>query len=119
MWLWRTIGGLLMLGSHVVFAANVWAMRPQPTRGPATYSGPGRESGVTFGTLHTDHRAIVSAAIIVFFVLTLVMAVLPGLRGTGYPGPPAGATPRGSEAETRPTSVHARGLRVLSHPVRA
>jgi cytochrome c oxidase cbb3-type subunit 1 len=30
MWLWRTIGGLLMVGSHVVFAANVWAMRPRP-----------------------------------------------------------------------------------------
>jgi cbb3-type cytochrome oxidase subunit 1 len=29
MWLWRTIGGLLMVGGHVVFAANVWAMRPQ------------------------------------------------------------------------------------------
>ena len=28
MWLWRTIGGLLMVASHVVFAANVWAMRP-------------------------------------------------------------------------------------------
>lgn len=40
MWLWRTIGGLLMLGSHVVFAANVWAMRPQPTRGPATSPAP-------------------------------------------------------------------------------
>src|SRR5437870_26092 len=30
MWLWRTIGGLLMVGSHVVFAVNVWAMRPRP-----------------------------------------------------------------------------------------
>ncbi len=28
MWLWRTIGGLLMVGSHVVFALNLWAMRP-------------------------------------------------------------------------------------------
>ena len=38
MWLWRTIGGLLMVGGHVVFAANVWAMRPQratvPTPSP-------------------------------------------------------------------------------------
>ena len=30
MWLWRTIGGLLMAGSHLVFALNVWAMRPGP-----------------------------------------------------------------------------------------
>jgi cytochrome c oxidase cbb3-type subunit 1 len=29
MWLWRTIGGILMVWSHVVFAANVWAMRPR------------------------------------------------------------------------------------------
>jgi cytochrome c oxidase cbb3-type subunit I len=28
LWLWRTVGGLLMAGSHVVFAVNVWAMRP-------------------------------------------------------------------------------------------
>src|SRR5204863_10193046 len=35
MWLWRTIGGLLMVGSHVVFAANVWAMRPQGVTAPA------------------------------------------------------------------------------------
>jgi hypothetical protein len=35
MWLWRTVGGLLMVASHVVFAANVWAMRPQPAAAPA------------------------------------------------------------------------------------
>jgi cytochrome c oxidase cbb3-type subunit I len=35
MWLWRTIGGLLMVGSHVAFAANVWAMRPRPVAVPA------------------------------------------------------------------------------------
>ena len=28
MWLWRTAGGLLMVASHLVFAVNVWAMRP-------------------------------------------------------------------------------------------
>jgi cbb3-type cytochrome oxidase subunit 1 len=28
LWLSRTVGGLLMAGSHVVFAVNVWAMRP-------------------------------------------------------------------------------------------
>jgi cytochrome c oxidase cbb3-type subunit I len=28
LWLWRTVGGLLMAGSHVTFAVNVWAMRP-------------------------------------------------------------------------------------------
>ena len=35
MWLWRTIGGLLMVSSHVVFAFNVWAMRPQRANAPA------------------------------------------------------------------------------------
>jgi cytochrome c oxidase cbb3-type subunit 1 len=35
MWLWRTIGGLLMVSSHVVFAFNVWAMRPQGVTAPA------------------------------------------------------------------------------------
>ena len=35
---------------------------------------------MSFGGLHTDHRGIVAAASIVFLVLTLVMAVLPGLR---------------------------------------
>ena len=29
MWLWRTIGGFLMAASHVVFAVNLWAMRPR------------------------------------------------------------------------------------------
>lgn len=29
MWLWRTVGGLLMVGSHLVFAVNVWTMRPR------------------------------------------------------------------------------------------
>jgi cytochrome c oxidase cbb3-type subunit 1 len=29
MWLWRTVGGLLMVASHVVFAMNLWAMRPR------------------------------------------------------------------------------------------
>ncbi|HZO39156.1 MAG TPA: cbb3-type cytochrome c oxidase subunit I [Methylomirabilota bacterium] len=35
MWLWRTIGGLLMVSSHIVFAVNVWTMRPQRTASPA------------------------------------------------------------------------------------
>jgi len=35
LWLWRTIGGLLMVGSHVVFALNVWSMRPRPVAVPA------------------------------------------------------------------------------------
>ena len=30
LWLWRTVGGLLMAASHVVFAVNMWAMRPRP-----------------------------------------------------------------------------------------
>jgi len=28
MWLWRTIGGAMMVASHLVFARNVWTMRP-------------------------------------------------------------------------------------------
>jgi cytochrome c oxidase cbb3-type subunit 2 len=48
--------------------------------------------------MHTDHRAIVAVAIIVFVVLTLVIAVLPALREQAVT-PAAGATPRGSEEE--------------------
>jgi len=53
---------------------------------------------VSFGGFHTDHRAIVAAAIIVFFVLTLVMTVLPALREQAVSAsmPP---TPRTTEAE--------------------
>lgn len=29
MWLWRTIGGVMMVASHIVFVVNLWAMRPQ------------------------------------------------------------------------------------------
>jgi cytochrome c oxidase cbb3-type subunit 1 len=29
-WLWRAVGGSLMFVSHLVFAWNVWAMRPRP-----------------------------------------------------------------------------------------
>ncbi len=53
---------------------------------------------MSFGGLHTDHRAIVAVAVIVFFVLTLVMAVLPALREQALSAP-AGVTPRGGEAE--------------------
>jgi cytochrome c oxidase cbb3-type subunit 1 len=28
LWLWRTVGGLLMAGSHFAFAVNFWEMRP-------------------------------------------------------------------------------------------
>ena len=28
LWMWRTIGGFMMVASHVVFVVNVWAMRP-------------------------------------------------------------------------------------------
>ena len=27
-WLWRTVGGVLMVSSHLCFAWNVWQMRP-------------------------------------------------------------------------------------------
>jgi cytochrome c oxidase cbb3-type subunit 2 len=53
---------------------------------------------MSFGGLHTDHRAIVAAAVIVFSILTLVMAVLPGLREAALTASVA-ATPRGPEAE--------------------
>jgi cytochrome c oxidase cbb3-type subunit II len=53
---------------------------------------------VSFGGLHTNHRAIVAAAAIVFFVLTLVMAVLPALREQALSAPSA-ARPRGHEEE--------------------
>jgi len=29
LWLWRTIGGLLMVASHLCFAWNVFLMRPR------------------------------------------------------------------------------------------
>jgi len=53
---------------------------------------------VSFGGLHTDHRAIVAVAAIVFFVLTLVMAVLPALREQAL-STPTSARPRGQEEE--------------------
>jgi len=53
---------------------------------------------MSFGGFHTDHRAIVAAAIIVFFVLTLVMVVLPGLREQAVSAPTA-TPPRDAEAE--------------------
>ena len=30
MWLWRSVGGLMMVGSHIVFIINLWRMRPTP-----------------------------------------------------------------------------------------
>lgn len=30
MWMWRTIGGFMMVASHFVFLVNLWAMRPLP-----------------------------------------------------------------------------------------
>ncbi len=30
MWLWRSIGGFMMVFSHIVFLVNLWAMRPLP-----------------------------------------------------------------------------------------
>jgi len=53
---------------------------------------------VSFGGFHTDHRAIAVVAALVFLVLTLVMAVLPGLREQALPAP-AGSAPREGEAE--------------------
>ena len=53
---------------------------------------------MSFGGLHTDHRAIVAVAAIVFFVLTLAMAVLPALREQAL-STSTGARPRGDEEE--------------------
>jgi len=53
---------------------------------------------VSFGGLHTDHRAIAAVAAIVFFVLTLVIAVLPALREQAL-STATGAKPRGHEEE--------------------
>ncbi len=53
---------------------------------------------MSFGGLHTDHRAIVAVAAIVFFVSTLVIAVLPALREQAL-STPTGAGPRGHEEE--------------------
>lgn len=36
MWLWRSIGGVLMVASHFVFAVNLWAMRPRAQSVTAT-----------------------------------------------------------------------------------
>ncbi len=32
MWLWRTVGGLMMVASHLVFVVNLWQMRPATDR---------------------------------------------------------------------------------------
>jgi cbb3-type cytochrome c oxidase subunit II len=53
---------------------------------------------VNFSGLHTDHRAIGAVAAIVFFVLTLVMAVLPALREQAL-STATGAKLRGHEEE--------------------
>ena len=53
---------------------------------------------MNFGGLHTDHRAIVAVAVIVFFGLTLVMAILPALREQASSAP-AGVAPREAEVE--------------------
>ena len=34
MWLWRTVGGFMMVAGHIVFFANLWHMRPQPEERP-------------------------------------------------------------------------------------
>ena len=53
---------------------------------------------MNFGGLHTNHRAIVAVASIVFFVLTLIVAVLPALREQTFPAL-ASVKPRGHEEE--------------------
>ncbi|WP_179136896.1 cbb3-type cytochrome c oxidase subunit I [Candidatus Entotheonella palauensis] len=38
MWLWRSIGGFLMVGSHVMFAVNLWMMRPRAESSQPTWA---------------------------------------------------------------------------------
>lgn len=38
MWLWRTVGGFMMVASHVVFFVNLWQMRPARAHAPAVVS---------------------------------------------------------------------------------
>jgi len=44
MWLWRTIGGFMMVASHIVFFINLWSMRPLKT---VTETQAGMEVGTT------------------------------------------------------------------------
>lgn len=44
MWLWRTIGGFMMVASHIVFFINLWSMRPLKT---VTETQVGMEVGTT------------------------------------------------------------------------
>src|SRR5260370_37675589 len=48
MWLWRTAGGVLMVASHLVFAVNVWAMRPGRALAAAPAAPPVGASACTF-----------------------------------------------------------------------
>ena len=32
LWLWRTVGGLMMVASHIVFLVNLWQMQPDRSR---------------------------------------------------------------------------------------
>jgi cytochrome c oxidase cbb3-type subunit 1 len=43
-WLWRAVGGTLMFLSHLIFAWNIWQMRPQPRT--ETVSAPAEAQGV-------------------------------------------------------------------------
>ena len=36
LWLWRSIGGFMMVGSHILFAVNLFSMRPLPEQTPST-----------------------------------------------------------------------------------
>jgi hypothetical protein len=38
MWLWRSIGGAMMVVSHILFAINLWNMRPKERIASATLS---------------------------------------------------------------------------------
>src|SRR5262249_8213020 len=77
-----------------------------PSGDALALAGAGEDASMSFGGLHTDHRAIVAVAVIVVFVLTRVMAILPALREPAFSDRPI-ATPR-DEVAARGRQVYMR-----------
>ncbi len=40
LWLWRTVGGLMMVASHIVFLVNLWQMQPGRSRARSLVEAP-------------------------------------------------------------------------------
>lgn len=100
LWLSRTVGGLLMAGSHVVFAVNVWAMRPaqRSSEEKLALPAPAGAPAMTSAGLHRNHRAIVALAGLGFATLTLIIVILPASQVLDT-APLPGATLRTAEEE--------------------